>query len=175
MQATRARRYGSVCTYCAMRKRLRPRRMIWTVLPETLSLFTSRAATPIIDRSSIGGTSIEVLFCTTSPMIDSGSMSRIRLRFFFLTTCRLTTICGKTTVEASGMIGTSAGMSQASMSTRAFWPAAVTRSEAALSMPPFSDPFFLGLVGVLIRIRLLVGRLVRRTAQSMRRPSAKKR
>ncbi len=60
--------------------------MIWIVFPETFSLFTRRAATPICDRSSIGGTSIEELFCTTSPMIDSGSMSRIRFRFFFLTT-----------------------------------------------------------------------------------------
>src|SRR5262245_57390093 len=90
--------------------------MIWMVLPETFSLLTRRAATPMPDSSSIGGTSMEVLFCTTRPMIDSGSMSRMRLRFFFRTTCRLTTICGKTTVEASGMIGSSPGMSHSSIS-----------------------------------------------------------
>src|SRR5262245_57790661 len=90
--------------------------MIWMVLPETFSLLTRRAATPMPDSSSIGGTSMEVLFCTTSPRIDSGSMSRMRLRFFFRTTWRLTTICGKTTVEASGMIGSSAGMSHSSSS-----------------------------------------------------------
>src|SRR5262245_40152169 len=98
------------------------------VLPETFSLLTSRAATPMLDSSSIGGTSMEVLFCTTRPMIDSGSMSRIRLRFFFRTTCRLTTICGKTTVDASGMIGSSAGMSQVSISGDGLTAAGTARS-----------------------------------------------
>src|SRR2546425_176625 len=110
MQATRAFKYGSVWMYEATRKRRSPSRMIWMVLPETLILLTRRAATPTVDSSSMGGTSMEEDFCTTSPMMDSGSMSRIRLRFFFLTTWRLTTICGKTTVDASGMMGSSAGL-----------------------------------------------------------------
>src|SRR5207344_1848043 len=69
--------------------------------------------------------------CTTRPMIDSGSMSRIRLRFFLRTTWRLTTICGKTTVEASGMIGSSAGMSHSSISADGRTIVGATRSTAA--------------------------------------------
>src|SRR2546425_557268 len=133
MQATRAFKYGSVWMYEATRKRRSPSRMIWMVLPETLILLTRRAATPTVDSSSMGGTSMEEDFCTTSPMMDSGSMSRIRLRFFFLTTWRLTTICGKTTVDASGMMGSSTGMSQASISPCARSPAAAIFSAVLLS------------------------------------------
>src|SRR2546426_1672429 len=146
MQATRAFKYGSVWMYEATRKRRSPSRMIWMVLPETLILLTRRAATPMVDSSSMGGTSMEEDFCTTSPMMDSGSMSRIRLRFFFLTTWRLTTICGKTTVDASGMMGSSTGMSQASISPWARSPAAAIFSAVLLSISrsvALSVPLFL--------------------------------
>ena len=119
------------------------------VFPETLILFTRRAATPMVDSSSIGGTSMEELFWTTSPMIDSGSMSRMRLRFFLRTTWRFTTICGKTTVDASGMTGSSAGMSQASMSPCARAPAAATFSAVDLSSA-LSGAVFLWLPGPLM-------------------------
>jgi len=49
-------------------KRRSPSRMIWMVLPETLILLTSRAATPMVDSSSIGGTSMDEDFWTTRPM-----------------------------------------------------------------------------------------------------------
>src|SRR4029077_7971862 len=57
-----------------------------------------------------------------------------------------TTICGKTTVDASGMIGSSAGMSHVSISTCARAAAAVIFSIAPLSSvrsPPLSEGPFL--------------------------------